>query len=146
MVQRCLILWVAFLIFQLFLPGIGWLLVENLESNLGVDQWTAGLLIYLFGFIGLVILMGGFNAHRFVKASAVASTVSEGSEGVRSQPERVWTIFILRMAAFEMVGLLGFILLLLTGRFADMVPFSIASILTILLNRPTANYLRNIAR
>jgi hypothetical protein len=145
LIQTAKVLWFAFLSTPLLILAVAWIVASPQPDSLPSSGSVADPIFLILCLIAVVDFVLAQNLHRFMRSPRNAqSTVHSSGEPV--DLKKGYSLFIVRLALFEAIALLGLVAALLRTNVLLYLPFLLLSVAGLLVSKPSEALLRHLAR
>jgi hypothetical protein len=145
LIQTAKILWFGFLSTPLLMLIVAWIVAAPQQDALPSSGSVSDPIFLIFCLIAVVDFVLAQNLHRFVNSSRGTQS-SASSQGEAVDLRKGYSLFIVRLALFEAIALLGFVAALLRTNVLLYIPFLLLSLAGLLISSPSEALLRHLAR
>ncbi len=145
LIQTAKILWFGFLSTPLLILIVAWFVASPKQKDLSSSGSESDPIFLILCLIAIVDFVLAQNLHRFVKSPRETQSTAS-SLGEPGDLRKGYSLFIVRLALFEAIALLGLVAALLRTNVLLYLPFLLLSLAGLLISSPSETLLRNLAR
>lgn len=142
--QTARIVWYGLLSTPFLLLIIAWVVISPSQSDLSAGGSVSDPIFLVLCLVAIVDFVLAQKLHHFVKLPDNTQSLHHSQAEPRDL-QRGFSLFIVRLALFEAIALLGFVAALLRTNVVLYLPFLLLSIAGLLISSPTEALLRNLA-
>jgi len=144
LLQTARIVWYGFLFTPFLLLIVAWVMISPSQSDLSVGGSVSDPIFLALCLVAIVDFVLAQKLHRFVRLAEKPQSPPH-SQAVPGNLQRGFSLFIVRLALFEAIALLGFVAALLRTDVVPYFPFLLLSVAGLLISSPTEALLKNLA-
>jgi hypothetical protein len=142
--QITTVLWAVFLASPLFFLLVTFVVLSSSEGTTNSLSFSDPLVL-LLSFIGLIVFVLGLRIDQLLARSR---PTTPGGPAVdpsgKLRVERILPVFLIRLALFESVAMLGLVLALLKSSVIPLFPFLLLALAGLMLSKPSYEMLRRL--
>jgi hypothetical protein len=144
LLQTARIVWYGLFSTPFLLLIVVWIVISPSQSDLSAGRSATDPIFLVLCLVAIVDFFLAQNLHRFVKFPNTTQPTSL-SQAEPGDLQRGFSWFIVRLALFEAIALLGFVAALLRTNVVLYLPFLLLSLAGLLISSPTEALLKNLA-
>ena len=142
--QTAKIVWYGFLSTPILLLAVAWIVISPGRSDLSAGGSVSDPIFLALCLVAIVDFVVAQRIHRFVRLPEKSQSPPH-SQAVPGDLQRGFSLFIVRLALFEAIALLGFVATLLRTNVVLYLPFLLLSLAGLLISSQTEALLKNLA-